>query len=142
MTCKVSVVFPEASGPYISVIRPRGIPPTPSTWSRVKAPVEMTSTFTLLLAPSFINEPCPNFLLIKSLIESIASALPLFLGTASLVSFFLTAIHILLYTVFYAVYIISIFIIKIATHKIYNLCISPFSTLFNTLPIIALLFII
>ena len=42
MTCKVSVVLPDDSGPYISIIRPRGSPPTPSAISSPKEPVETT----------------------------------------------------------------------------------------------------
>ena len=45
ITCSMTVVLPEDSGPYISTIRPRGKPPTPSARSIDKAPVGMTSIF-------------------------------------------------------------------------------------------------
>ena len=40
------VVFPEDSGPKISTIRPRGIPPMPSARSSDSAPVEIVFTLT------------------------------------------------------------------------------------------------
>jgi len=44
MTWSASVVFPEDSGPKISVTRPRGIPPTPSAWSSSSDPVGIVAT--------------------------------------------------------------------------------------------------
>ena len=44
MTCWQTVVLPDDSGPKISVIRPRGMPPTPSARSRAIEPVGMKST--------------------------------------------------------------------------------------------------
>ena len=38
-----NVVLPDDSGPYISIIRPRGTPPIPSAISTVRAPVEIDS---------------------------------------------------------------------------------------------------
>ena len=56
----VTVVLPEDSGPYTSIIRPRGIPPTPSAMSRGRIPVEMTSIFIFALAsPRRIIDPFP-----------------------------------------------------------------------------------
>ncbi len=43
-TCWQTVVLPDDSGPKISVIRPRGMPPTPSARSRAMEPVGMKST--------------------------------------------------------------------------------------------------
>ena len=55
------VVLPEDSGPYISTILPRGIPPSPSAISRLKAPVGIVSTFIWVVgSPSFITAPLPN----------------------------------------------------------------------------------
>ena len=39
MTCWQTVVLPDDSGPKISVIRPRGMPPTPSARSSAIEPV-------------------------------------------------------------------------------------------------------
>ena len=58
--CNASVVFPELSGPYISIILPLGTPPIPNAISRLKAPVEIASTFIALNSPNFITEPFPN----------------------------------------------------------------------------------
>ena len=44
MTCWQTVVLPLDSGPKISVIRPRGIPPTPSARSSAIEPVGIEST--------------------------------------------------------------------------------------------------
>src|SRR3972149_2004971 len=41
--CWHSVVFPDDSGPKISVTRPRGTPPTPSARSSASDPVEIVS---------------------------------------------------------------------------------------------------
>jgi len=54
-----SVVFPDASGPYISATLPRGIPRPPSAMSSERAPVEMPATSARLSAPSFMMAPWP-----------------------------------------------------------------------------------
>ena len=59
-TCRASVVLPLDSGPYTSMMRPRGTPPTPSARSRPMLPVEMASTCMAALSPSFITAPLPN----------------------------------------------------------------------------------
>src|SRR3989344_5774231 len=60
MMLKVSVVFPEDSGPYISMTRPRGTPPTPNTASSARHPVGITS-ISMWMAPSiFMMDPLPN----------------------------------------------------------------------------------
>src|SRR3990167_2795233 len=76
MTCSASVVLPEDSGPKISIIRPRGSPPTPSAASRPIEPVEMASTPTFGLSPSFIIESSPNLVRIASRVVSIFPCLP------------------------------------------------------------------
>ncbi|OPZ68074.1 MAG: hypothetical protein BWY81_01020 [Firmicutes bacterium ADurb.Bin467] len=47
IACSASVVFPDDSGPNISMIRPRGRPPTPSAKSRFRQPDGTTSTCIL-----------------------------------------------------------------------------------------------
>jgi hypothetical protein len=59
MMCRHSVVLPLDSGPKISVIRPRGIPPMPMAASRLIAPVGMKSTTCWLAAPIFMIDPFP-----------------------------------------------------------------------------------
>ena len=55
-----NVVLPEDSGPYISIIRPRGTPPIPSAISTVRAPVEIDSIcFFAEASPSFTIAPSP-----------------------------------------------------------------------------------
>lgn len=44
-TWRASVVLPDDSGPYISIILPRGSPPIPVAASRVTEPVDIASTF-------------------------------------------------------------------------------------------------
>ena len=59
--CRATVVLPEDSGPYTSMILPLGTPPTPRAISRLKEPVGTTSTFIFALSsPSFITAPLPN----------------------------------------------------------------------------------
>src|SRR5438876_8361726 len=58
--CWQSVVLPDASGPKISVIRPRGMPPTPRARSSATDPVEMTSMGVLARSPRRMIEPVPN----------------------------------------------------------------------------------
>src|SRR5512140_2413179 len=72
MMCWQTVVLPEDSGPKISVIRPRGIPPTPSARSRAIEPVEMTSTAWRSFEPSFMIEPRPNCFSIARIAASTA----------------------------------------------------------------------
>src|SRR5947207_8364459 len=55
------VVLPEDSGPKISLIRPRGKPPTPSAASSEIEPVEITETGTMAsFDPRRRIEPLPN----------------------------------------------------------------------------------
>src|SRR4051812_15128235 len=60
MTCWQTVVLPEDSGPKISVMRPRGMPPTPRARSRAIDPVGIESTDCRSAEPSFMIEPRPN----------------------------------------------------------------------------------
>ena len=75
ITCSVSVVFPEDSGPKISVTRPRGIPPIPIAMSRTMEPVDMAGTLTFAeSSPSFMTAPLPNcFSICASAISSALS---------------------------------------------------------------------
>ncbi len=72
MTCWQTVVLPDDSGPKISVIRPRGMPPTPSARSRAIEPVGMKSTCCRAVAPSFMIEPVPNCFSIERIAASTA----------------------------------------------------------------------
>src|SRR6478735_5855196 len=72
MTCWQTVVLPEDSGPKISVIRPRGIPPTPSARSRAIEPVGIESTCCFSDVPSFMIEPRPNCFSIERMAASTA----------------------------------------------------------------------
>ena len=60
IACNARVVFPEDSGPNISIILPFGIPPIPSATSKLNAPVGIASTFIAVKSPSFITDPLPN----------------------------------------------------------------------------------
>src|SRR5262245_21834680 len=60
ITCWQSVVLPDDSGPKISVMRPRGTPPTPSARSRAIEPVGMVSTCCRSAEPRRMIEPDPN----------------------------------------------------------------------------------
>ena len=61
MICNARVVFPEASGPKISVTLPRGSPPIPSAMSRENEPVEIHGTFLgSSESPSRMMAPSPN----------------------------------------------------------------------------------
>ena len=42
------------------MMRPRGTPPTPSARSSPRLPVEMASTCSAALSPSFMMAPLPN----------------------------------------------------------------------------------
>src|SRR3989344_455681 len=68
--CKAKVVLPELSGPNISMILPRGTPPTPSAASSDTEPVGMTSTSTRRASPSFMIAPSPNFSRISLTVDS------------------------------------------------------------------------
>src|SRR3954469_23804057 len=60
-TCSAIVVLPEDSGPKISLIRPRGKPPTPSAASSEIDPGEITETGTMVsFDPRRRIEPLPN----------------------------------------------------------------------------------
>src|SRR5580693_8506972 len=60
ITCKVRVVLPPDSGPYTSITRPRGKPPTPSAASIEIDPVGITFTGTSTsLFPRRMMEPLP-----------------------------------------------------------------------------------
>ena len=60
--CRASVVLPLDSGPYTSMMRPRGTPPMPSAASSGSAPVGITPMLSSLpSSPSFMMDPCPNF---------------------------------------------------------------------------------
>ena len=59
-TCWQTVVLPDDSGPKISVIRPRGMPPTPSARSSAIDPVGMVSSTSFSRDPSFMIAPRPN----------------------------------------------------------------------------------
>ena len=61
ITCSAMVVLPDDSGPKISLMRPRGKPPTPSAASSEIEPVEITETGTMAsFDPSRRIEPLPN----------------------------------------------------------------------------------
>ena len=59
--CRATVVFPLASGPYISTTRPRGRPPTPSATSSAIDPVGTTPIGGRVSSPRRITEPLPWF---------------------------------------------------------------------------------
>ena len=60
-TCSATVVLPDDSGPKISMMRPRGNPPTPSALSSEMEPVEIAETGTMAsFDPSRTMEPLPN----------------------------------------------------------------------------------
>src|ERR1700721_1718782 len=71
ITCSVSVVLPEDSGPYISITRPRGRPPTPSAMSSPSEPVGIVAISTAFwFLPRRMIEPLPKA---RSICESAAS---------------------------------------------------------------------
>src|SRR5690242_18545276 len=72
MTCWQTVVLPDDSGPKISTIRPRGIPPTPSARSSAIDPVGIESTDCRSADPSFMIEPRPNCFSIARIAASTA----------------------------------------------------------------------
>ena len=60
ITVSVSVVLPDDSGPKISMMRPRGKPPTPSAWSIAIDPVGIVSTDSFeCSSPSRMIDPSP-----------------------------------------------------------------------------------
>src|SRR6266511_1697509 len=71
-TCWQSVVLPDDSGPKISVIRPRGMPPTPRARSSAIDPVGIESTDCRSADPSFMIEPRPNCFSIDRIAASTA----------------------------------------------------------------------
>src|SRR5262245_51152854 len=90
-----SVVFPEDSGPKISMMRPRGTPPIPSARSSASAPVGIDSTLTVPLSPRRISEPWPKSRSICVTAASSAASLALAsLAEASFKFTFLSAIWI------------------------------------------------
>src|SRR5207249_9571408 len=71
MTCSMSVVLPEDSGPKISTTRPLGKPPPPNARSRPRAPVGMTSIFTCACAaPRRMMLPSPYALVMDEMAAS------------------------------------------------------------------------
>ena len=60
MMCSDSVVLPEDSGPKISMMRPRGTPPTPSATSTPIDPEEIELMAANSFAPRRMIEPLPN----------------------------------------------------------------------------------
>ena len=66
MTCWARVVLPEASGPKISITRPRGTPLMPRAMSKDRQPVGTASTSALTVSPNFMMAPSPNLVLICS----------------------------------------------------------------------------
>ena len=59
--CRQTVVLPEPSGPKTSMIRPRGMPPTPSAMSSASEPDGMTvMPAPIGCSPSFMTAPLPN----------------------------------------------------------------------------------
>ena len=54
------MVFPEDSGPYTSMIRPRGKPPIPKATSSAMDPVGITSIGARPSSPSRMTDPLPN----------------------------------------------------------------------------------
>src|SRR5690349_11592464 len=72
MTCWHTVVLPDDSGPKISTIRPRGMPPTPSARSSAIEPVGIESTLCRSAEPSFMIDPRPNCFSIARIAASTA----------------------------------------------------------------------
>src|SRR6476620_11332845 len=72
ITCWQSVVLPDDSGPKTSVIRPRGMPPTPSARSSAIEPVGIVSTCCRSAEPRRMIEPEPNCFSIARIAASTA----------------------------------------------------------------------
>src|SRR5712691_1475907 len=84
IVCSMSVVFPDDSGPKISMTRPRGIPPVPSARSSPSEPDGMTGTSGgASVAPSFMMDPLPNCFSIWA----IASSMARFFSSRSAIAF-------------------------------------------------------
>ncbi len=88
--CSESVVFPDDSGPKISIMRPRGTPPMPSAQSRPIEPVGIASIPTFAVLPSVIIDSSPNFVLIEAIASWIVARVSIFLFSpeSSLAAFF------------------------------------------------------
>ncbi len=71
MTLRQNVVLPDDSGPKISMIRPRGSPPTPRARSMASEPVEIVSTIMRVALPRRMMEPSPNSLVMAETAISI-----------------------------------------------------------------------
>ena len=76
--CSAIVVLPDDSGPKISIILPRGIPPTPRAASICMLPVGITEICVAAASPSFITEPLPNCFSICTRAASSAVCLSIF----------------------------------------------------------------
>src|SRR2546427_1187194 len=85
IVCSMSVVFPDDSGPKISMTRPRGSPPVPSARSSPSEPDGMTGTSGggASVAPSFMMDPLPNCFSIWA----IASSMARFFSSRSAIAF-------------------------------------------------------
>src|SRR5438445_3182282 len=85
IVCNMSVVFPDDSGPKISMTRPRGSPPVPSARSSPSEPDGMTGTSGggASVAPSFMMDPLPNCFSIWA----IASSMARFFSSRSAIAF-------------------------------------------------------
>src|SRR3954469_7708049 len=76
------VVLPDDSGPKISMIRPRGTPPTPSAASTPIEPVEIALMGTNSFAPRRMIEPLPNW---RSICDrAVSAAFSLSFGTVAI----------------------------------------------------------
>ena len=81
IACRATVVLPDDSGPYISIILPLGSPPTPRAKSRVSEPVDTALTCKSGLSPSLLIDSSPHSFLIWE--RAVSSAF--FLASASVV---------------------------------------------------------
>src|ERR1044072_2188735 len=69
IVCIATVVLPEDSGPYISMILPLGKPPIPSAISRPSEPVDITSMGSEPFSPIIITDPLPKSFSILSMVR-------------------------------------------------------------------------
>src|SRR6266581_8992331 len=85
IVCNMSVVFPDDSGPKISMTRPRGSPPVPSARSSPSEPDGMTGTSGggASVSPNFMMDPLPNCFSIWA----IASSMARFFSSRSAIAF-------------------------------------------------------
>ncbi len=81
--CRDRVVFPDDSGPKISIIRPRGKPPIPRASSRPNEPVGIASISTRLLSFRVMIESSPNLVLMARSVSAILAIPPPFSFGAS-----------------------------------------------------------